>query len=181
MKNISISKKSILKLIYNINPKKAVGPENIAGIILQENADICSDMLTMIYKKSVETGKVPLDWNHVNVTPVYTKGDKHHPENYRPISLTCISCKLLEHVMASNMMDHLESNNILYEMQHGFRSNRSCESQIISHAHQLAQNNDKNIQTDLIIMDFAKAFDKVPHKRLISKLTVYGISDQTTN
>jgi DNA-binding protein YbaB len=71
--------------------------------------------------------------------------------------------------MASNMMEHLESNNILYEMQHGFRSNRSCESQIIhvSLAHQLAQNNDKNIQTDLIIMDFTKAFDKVPHKRLI--------------
>ena len=67
-------------------------------------------------------------------------------------------------------------------MQHGFRSNRSCESQIISLAHQLAQNNDKNIQTDLIIMDFAKAFDKVPHKRLISKLKFYGIhvSDQIT-
>ena len=78
--------------------------------------------------------------------------------------------------MASNMMEHLESNNILYEMQHAFRSNRSCESQIISLAHQLAQNNDKNIQTDLIIMDFSKAFDKVPHKRLISKLRFYGIS-----
>jgi hypothetical protein len=65
-------------------------------------------------------------------------------------------------------------------MQHDVRSNRSCESQIISLAHQLAQNNDKNIQTDLIIMDFAKAFDKMPHKRLISKLKVYGISDQIT-
>ena len=83
--------------------------------------------------------------------------------------------------MASNMMEHLELNNILYEMQHGFRSNRSCESQIISLAHQLAQNNDKNIQSDLIIMDFAKAFDKVPHKGLISKLKFYGISDQITN
>ena len=61
-------------------------------------------------------------------------------------------------------MEHLESNNILYEMQHGFRSNRSCESQIISLAHQLAQNNDKNIQTDLIIMDFAKAFDCATQK-----------------
>ena len=78
------------------------------------------------------------------------------------------------------MMEHLESSNILYEMQHGLRSNRSCESQIISLAHQLAQNNDNNIQTDLIIMDFAKAFEKVPHKRLISKLKYYGISDQIT-
>ena len=78
------------------------------------------------------------------------------------------------------MMEHLESSNILYEMQHGLRSNRSCESQIISLAHQLAQNNDNNIQTDLIIMDFAKAFEKVPHKRLVSKLKYYGISDQIT-
>ena len=115
----------------------------------------------------METGQISLDWNHANVAPVYKKGDKHHPSNYRPISLTCISCKLLEHVMASNMMEYLESNNILCEMQHGFRSNRSRESQIISLGHQLAQNNDKNIQTDLIIMDFTKAFDKVPHKRLI--------------
>ena len=73
--------------------------------------------------------------------------------------------------MANNMMEHLESNNILYEMQHGLRSNRSCESQIISLAHQLAENIDNNIQIDLIIMDFAKAFEKVPQKRLISKLT----------
>ena len=82
--------------------------------------------------------------------------------------------------MASNMMEHLESNNILYEMQHGLRSKRSCESQIISLAHQLAQNNDNKLQTDLIIMDFAKAFEKVPHKRLISKLKYYGISDHIT-
>ena len=80
MKNISISKKGILKLINN-NPKKAVGPDNIAGKILKENADICSDILAIIYKKSVETGQVPLDWNHANVTPVYKKGDKHHPAN----------------------------------------------------------------------------------------------------
>jgi hypothetical protein len=66
-------------------------------------------------------GKVPSDWNHANVTPVLKKGDKHNPGNYRPISMTCIACKLLEHIFASNMMQHLETNNILYELQHGFR------------------------------------------------------------
>ena len=65
-------------------------------------------------------------------------------------------------------------------MQYGFRTNRSCKSQIISLARQLEQNNFKNIQTDLIIMDFTKAFEKVPHKRLISQLKYYGISDQIT-
>jgi hypothetical protein len=128
-----------------------------AGRVLKENIDICTDILTLLFTKSLETGKVPSDWNHANVTPVLKKGDKHNPGNYRPISITCIACKLLEHIFASNMMQHLETNNILYELQHGFRAKRSCESQIISLIHDLSQNNDKNIQTDLIIMDFAKA------------------------
>jgi retron-type reverse transcriptase len=67
------------------------------------------------------------------------------------------------------------------ELQHGFRAKRSCESQIISLIHDLSQNNDKNIQTDLIIMDFAKAFDKVPHKRLLYKMKYFGISEQLIN
>jgi retron-type reverse transcriptase len=79
------------------------------------------------------------------------------------------------------MMQHLETNNTLYELQHGFRAKRSCESQIISLIHELSQNNDKNIQTDLIIMDFAKAFDKVPHKRLLYKMKYFGISEQLIN
>jgi retron-type reverse transcriptase len=78
-------------------------------------------------------------------------------------------------------MQHLETNNTLYELQHGFRAKRSCESQIISLIHELSQNNDKNIQTDLIIMDFAKAFDKVPHKRLLYKMKYFGISEQLIN
>jgi retron-type reverse transcriptase len=79
------------------------------------------------------------------------------------------------------MMQHLETNNTLYELQHGFRAKRSCESQIISLIHDLSQNNDKNIQTDLIIIDFAKAFDKVPHKRLLYKMKYFGISEQLIN
>ena len=126
--------------------------------------------LTIIFTKSIQSGKVPPDWNHANVTSVLPTRDKHHLGNYRPISLTCFSCKLLEHILASNMMKHLESNNILFELQHGFRANRSSESHIISLKHQLKYNNDKNIQTDLIIMEFVKTFDKVPHKRLLYKL-----------
>ena len=101
---------------------------------------VCTDILTLIlFTKSLDTDKVPSDWNHANVTPVFKKGDKHNPGNYRPISLTCIACKLLEHIFASNMMQHLETNNTLYELQHGFRAKRSCESQIISLIHELSQ------------------------------------------
>ena len=85
----------------------------------------------------------------------------------------------MEHVIASNIMDHLEQNKILYDLQHGFRTSRSCETQLISFIQELACNNNSNIQTDVIVMDFAKAFDKVPHKRLIYKLRYYGIDENT--
>ena len=100
---------------------------------------------------------------------------------YRPISLTCILCKIMEHIIASNLMKHLESNNILYDLQHGFRSSRSCETQLTSFIQELAKNNSDKIQTDVIVMDFAKAFDKVPHKRLLYKLKYYGTDNNTLN
>lgn len=78
-------------------------------------------------------------------------------------------------------MQHLEKNNILYDLQHGFRKSRSCESQLLHFVQELAKNNNQNLQTDLIIMDFAKAFDKVPHQRLLYKLQFYGIKNQTLN
>ena len=101
---------------------------------------------------------------------------KNNPINYRPISLTYIICKLLEHVVTSSIMKHLEYNNILYDLQHGFRSSRSCEAQLVSFIQDLAKSSDKNIQADLIIMNFAKAFDKVSHKHLVYKISYYCIN-----
>jgi hypothetical protein len=78
-------------------------------------------------------------------------------------------------------MKHLDSNNILYDLQHGFRKARSCESQLLPFIQELNASSNKNIQTDLIIMDFAKAFDKVSHRRLLYKLEYYGIQTHTLN
>lgn len=110
-----------------------------------------------------------------NVAPIFKKGNRSTAANYRPVSLTCICSKLMEHVLASSMMTHLESHNLLYEWQHGFRSRRSCETQLVTFLHHLAQNMDRGRQTDAVIMDFSKAFDKVPHRRLMKKLCHYGI------
>ena len=149
---------------------KATGLDEICGRVLKElSTTICSP-LTLIFQKTLETGKIPYDWKHANVCPVFKKGDKHNAINYRPISLTFILCKIMEHIIASNLMKHLESNNILYELQHGFRSSKSCETQLTSFIQELAKNNNDKIQTDVIVMDF----DKVPNKRLLYKLKYYG-------
>ena len=98
---------------------------------------------------------------------------------YRPISLTCVCCKIFEHVIASAIMSHAQQHNILYAMRHGFRSKLSCETQIVEFVRDLSENMYDSHQTDVLIIDFSKAFDKVGHQRLLSKLQGYCITGQT--
>ena len=112
-----------------------------------------------------------------NVIPIHKKGDHSSPNNYHPVTLTSICCKLLEHmhVIYSHIFTHLDQYNILCNEQHGFRHKRSCETQLILSIHDLAKNLDCGLQTDVIFLDFSKAFDKVDHKLLLHKLDHYGI------
>ena len=130
-------------------------------------------ILAIIFNASLQNYVVLQDWKLANITPIYKKGDHALPCNYRPISLTSVACiisKVFEHIIASTIMSHLESNGMLYHLQHGFHQHLSCETQLLSLFHELASNNDSGIQTDLFFMDFAKIFDTVPHKRLLYKL-----------
>ena len=100
------------------------------------------------------------------------------------MSLTCICCKTLEHILVSNINKHLVLDSIHADCQHGFGSQRSCETQLVQFVHDIISNldgavNRVHIQIDLIIMDFVKGFDKVPHRRLLHKLEYYGIRGST--
>ena len=97
--------------------------------------------------------------------PIFKKGDKSDLANYRPISLTCVLCKVLEHIVASNLTKHLANSNILFELQHGFREKRSCETQLVMLVDEIAKNMHTGKQTDLILLDFSKTFDKVAHEK----------------
>ena len=176
---INITCAGVMKLLQKLNPNKAAGPDNIRPKVLKELAPELAPILTIIFRKSLETGEIPPDWRLANVSPVYKKGDRHKAENYRPISLTCICCKLMEHIVTSHIMNHADKNNILYPLQHGFRSKRSCETQLIEFVDEITINMSSGKQTDVLIMDFSKAFDKVSHSLLVHKLDHYGIRGKT--
>ena len=176
MPDINISATGIQHILSNLKPHKAAGPDTIPPTVLKELSHQISPILEIIFNKSLQTGQVPNDWKEANVAPIFKKGDKHNPCNYRPVSLTCIISKCMEHILVSNIMQHLDSNKILYALQHGFRKNFSCDTQLLSLFQDLSSNPS---QTDLIIMDFSKAFDKVPHRRLQYKLNWYSIRGTT--
>lgn len=175
MPDIQISTPGILKLLANLKPNKAPGPDKIYPCILKELKNEIAPVLQIIFTKSLSTSKLPSEWLSANVAPIFKKGDKSAAINYRPISLTCICCKLMEHIVASNLTKHLEKHNILFPLQHGFRANRSCESQLLMFTDELARSLQENHQIDTILLDFSKAFDKVSHEKLILKLHSYGI------
>ena len=132
-------------------------------------------LLTHIYKASLYQRRIPQDWKTALVFPIHKKGSRKSPANYRPISLTSIPCKILEHLIYSSLYNHLEANSILCDAQHGFRKNRSCETQLIITINEIASRLNLGEKVDVLALDFSKAFDKVPHARLFCKLDFYGI------
>ena len=175
MPDIDISISGLLKLLKNLKPGKAAGPDQLKPLLLKKLRDEIAPVIKVIFDKSLQTGTLPTEWLTANVMPVFKKGDKSLAANYRPISLTCILCKVLEHILASNIVKHLDAQEIMYDMQHGFREKRSCETQLVMMIEDLARNVSAGNQTDVILPDFSKAFDKVSHSKLLWKMHQYGI------
>ena len=175
MPEIIISQDGVETLLKGLNPNKASGPDELSPKLLKELHHDIAPILTCIFNSSLESGIVPQDWRSATVAPIYKKGPKCKPCNYRPISLTCIASKLIEHILVSNIMNRFDENNILSPFQHGFRSKHSCESQLIGFTQEIFDNLESGKQTDLIVMDFSKAFDKVDHNLLTYKLFKLGI------
>ena len=166
--SIDFSSNRITNILRNLNPNKAVGPDKIHGQILKNCAHTISPALEVLFNKSYSSGSIPSEWKIAHVVPVHKKGSKTDVKNYRPISLTSLVIKVMERIIRDELMS--KCNHLLDPRQHGFLPNKSCTTQMVEFCNSLSLSLNKNIRSDIIYLDFAKAFDSVNHDLILQKL-----------
>ena len=124
---------------------------------------------------------MPRIWKDATITSIFKKGDNSNPGNYRPVSLTSIVCKVMESIIRDKIMKHLHLNDLLSECQHGFIPMRSCVTNLLEVINKWTGALDEGKPIDAVYLDFAKAFDSVPHQHLILKIDSYGIMSKVQN
>lgn len=176
--DLDISQEDILSAIGDIKPDAASGPDGIPVIFLKACANELCEPIRLIWSESFSTGTVPEFYKESVITPLFKKGDRARAINYRPVSLTSHIVKIYERVLRKVIITYLEDNDILCHNQHGFRSGRSCLTQMLGHFDNILTGITDNHDTDAIYLDYAKAFDKVDHRLLLAKLEKYKFSPQ---
>ena len=165
MPTISLNVEGIYWLLNDFNVNKAPGPDKIPNRILKYCATEIAQILQVI-NHILTSGNLPDDWLTANAMPIFKKGNRSSPLNYRPISLTSVCCKLLEHIIYHHtcIMEHLTQYQIIHNYQYGLRQGYSAESQLITVTEDILYAMDHKLQMDVVLLDYQKAFDTVPHQ-----------------
>lgn len=174
--DIYIDGSLVRKKLDRLRTDKAPGADSLLPRVLVELKNEITVPLTLIMQRSFESGVVPDDWKAANVTPIHKSGSRSNASNYRPISLTSQLCKIFESIIRDAIVQHLESNGLITGAQHGFRKGGSCLSNLLQFLDHVTRSIDEDECVDVIYLDFSKAFDKVPHGRLMEKLDKHGIT-----
>ena len=178
-----VTPKMVAKKIRDMKENKSPGVDGISPKLLLEIVEQISIPLATVFNLSIEEGVVPLEWKEANIIPLFKKGSRSKSENYRPVSLTSVVCKLLERLIKDHLVDFLVKNNLIKPSQHGFLKARSCLTNILCFLEDVTKWVDEGSPVDIIYiyLDFKKAFDKVPHQRLLLKLKAHGIGNGMIN
>ena len=178
--SIMVHKSGVEKLLQQLNSHKATGPDEVSSRLLKTTSHQVPPALTLLFQAPLDQGKVLDEWKSANITPHFKRGDdRNAAANCRPVSLTSVWSKFMEHIVHSHtrtsIISHLGSHGILTYSQYGFRKRRTTDTQPILSVKDLAQILDIGQQADCILLDFSNAFYKVPQNGLLMKLHHYGI------
>lgn len=166
--------KLVLQKLKNLDTSKGSGPDGIPSVFIKNCASSLALPLCLIFNKSFESGTVPSRWKTAKVVPIFKGGEITSVKDYRPISLLCIFAKILESIISPVIQNHCK--HFFTEHQHGFLQARSTVTNLVCFENFLSENIDSHNQADVIYTDFCKAFDKVSHNVLLSKLKSIGFS-----
>ena len=129
MSDIYVSNENAIKTMKGLNPLKALGPDEIHPRVLKELAIVLGPVFAHLFQQSLVKDEIPKEWSLANLWPLCKKGDRALPSNYRPVFLTCVPFKMLEHIVCTSIMANLDEHKLLSDRQHAFKKNRSCETQ----------------------------------------------------
>ena len=178
---LNITEAVVYNKLKDVKVNKSPGPDSIHPRILFETRDIICPILTKLFNLSFRNSQLPDEWITSVVSVLFKKGSKKQVENYRPISLTCIVCKILESIIKDHIMTYFIRNNLFSVNQFGFLKGRSCVLQLLNILSDWNNIIDDGGQIDVIYTDFEKAFDKVSHYYLLKKLKCYGVGNLIIN
>ena len=170
-----IKPEEVEKKLKSLRTDKSCGPDEIHPLLLKSLASTMSIPLSIIYNLSIQTGMVPAIWKEGIVTALFKKGNKALPANYRPITLTSIICKIIEKLIIEKLQAHLKANQLEKKQQHGFTPKKSTTTNLLEALNIWSEALSHGLPIDIIYLDFEKAFDKVPHQRLIMQLSRFGV------
>ena len=170
LKDVKISKDRIRMKILSLNIAKSPGPDRVHPRLLKELAEIILEPLEKMFNLSLQSSKMPEEWKIGEISAIFKKGNRRSPMNYRPVSLTSIVCKLLESLVREEIISHMRSNKLFSPYQYSFIDKRSTTLQLLYVLDKWTKIIDDGGTIDAIYMDFMKAFDKVPHERLLRSL-----------
>ena len=173
--NVEISLQDMKDKLESLNACKSPGPDGIHPRVLKELYNSIAVPLKILFDKTLESGSIPNAWKKAEVKPIFKKGSKLQAGNYRPVSLTSVVCKIFEHFIRDGLTKHMVDNKLLSDQQYGFTKGRSCVTQLLTTINDWIEFQKEGHPTDVIYLDLQKAFDKVPHCRLLTKLYGYGI------